>query len=199
MSRLKPLENQIISMLKKDKASWKKIGEMMYIVKRDKLYLEEGSRFSSFTQFVIYLSHVTEIAQSYIWRIFKATNTFLDILESDNPQDILRTVATPTQLESFSKIKKHSKDDAVVEDLQQSILEGSIETKELTEAWDLIKAPRLEDAEFSTNLVDEKVTAENFFRSFFSFTVLDENHKQFTYKELINFAEEYLSYVDDNG
>ncbi|NME72809.1 hypothetical protein [Flammeovirga aprica] len=153
-NNLPQIETEIQQLLTKEKKSWKKIGELMLIVKNQELYKGE---FKSFTKWVGHVSYSTNVATSYIWRIFKASRTFLGLIASDKPEDLHQATSTPYQLETFAQIEKYAPKD-IVEVQMEKILSGDAKTKELRETWNAVKLNQLErfnETEFNNSQFNE--------------------------------------------
>lgn len=105
------------------------------------------------------MSYSTNVATSYIWRIFKASKTFLGLIDSNKPEYLHQATSTPYQLETFSKIEKHAPED-IVTDQMQKILSGDINNKELRDTWNAVKPNQLLNIEQQLSEANNVVLAE---------------------------------------
>ncbi|ANQ52928.1 hypothetical protein MY04_05975 (plasmid) [Flammeovirga sp. MY04] len=149
MNTLISIESEIKTLLSTEERSWKKIGELMLIVKKEQLF--KGS-FKNFTAWVNHISFDTKVTSGYIWRIFKASRTFLGIIASDNPKDIHEAKTTPYQLETFSKIEKLAPDDVTYKYAQQ-IIDGTSNHTDIKLTWEALKSEHDQQFQLEDNEV----------------------------------------------
>ena len=94
VEKLSHIEQELVAIFAADKRSWAKVYQLLHAVETEKLYAQD-QRYRSFTAFVKGFAATNKIAESSIWRKFKAGRVYAQFAEQQAAAGVPATDIKP--------------------------------------------------------------------------------------------------------
>lgn len=119
-------EKEIKRLLGLNEANWKQVAKISIEVQKEELY---KGKYKSFTAWVNNLAEECGRNPRLIWRYIKAGKYYLEIVDSENIDDIDQVTAAPETLVNLEKIQRQAPE-AVFTHLKDRVLAGDVSVSE---------------------------------------------------------------------
>ena len=129
ISQLAQAEREIESLLNKIETNWKDVAKVAITVREKQLFLQPGSKVSSFTAWVSFIARKCDRHPSLIWRYIKAAKYYLRIAETQDLEALDKATAAPEALVNLEKVERFAPQ-PVFTKLKDRVLTGKVSVKE---------------------------------------------------------------------
>ncbi|MFR0554729.1 MmcB family DNA repair protein [Loigolactobacillus coryniformis subsp. coryniformis] len=141
-NKLAEISTELATIFAKDKKSWAEVYELLSQVQNEQLYLQDA-RFKSFTAFVKGFAADNHIAESSIWRKFKAGRVYAHYTTQQAAKGVTNIVAAQdftVSEDNLVTVGKLAKGDyAATKDLLDKVKSGVLTRHDLREAYRVSK------------------------------------------------------------